>query len=107
MPVEAVKKKYRFETSCVNSTAEKISAMTAPWMAKKVKAKTFFNYVDRKEVEKMLGYEGTDLRIRNDWHVGFYRSRYDGKPCYFLVHSAIEYVWVDDSEEVEERSSAE
>jgi hypothetical protein len=93
-PGQRRSKKYVFATSCVNSTAEKINAMRAPWKAQQISYKTFISKVDVKEVEKMLGY-GNGLRLKNDWHVGFYRSRYEGKPCYYLVHSAIEYIWID------------
>ena len=34
------------------------------------------------------------LTLKKDWHVSYHRSTYQGKPCYFMVHSAIEYVFV-------------
>jgi hypothetical protein len=33
------------------------------------------------------------LSLKNDWHVSYHKSEYDGRPCYYLVHSAIEYIW--------------
>jgi len=36
------------------------------------------------------------LTLKKDWHVSYHRSTYQGKPCYFMVHSAIEYVFVKD-----------
>ena len=34
------------------------------------------------------------LRLANDWHVRYFRSKYKGKRVYFMVHSAIEYVFL-------------
>ncbi len=81
---------FQYETCCVHSTFEKISAMTRE--AKQVSYRTFRKYVSIREVSKMLGYDRY-LPLKKDWHVGFFKSHYDGKPCYYLVHSAIEYIW--------------
>jgi len=34
------------------------------------------------------------LTLRRDYHVRYYKSRYGDSPCYFIVHSAIEYIFV-------------
>jgi len=34
------------------------------------------------------------LTLKNDWHVAYYKSTYNGRPCYYLVWSAIEFIWV-------------
>ena len=34
------------------------------------------------------------LTLKDDWHVGFYKSTFEGKPCYFVRWSAIEFIWV-------------
>lgn len=39
--------------------------------------------------------EDNGLRMREDWAVSYYRSVYRGLPCYFVVHSGIEYVFVE------------
>jgi hypothetical protein len=41
---------------------------------------------DRSEVE--------GLTLHNDHHVQFYRSTFWGSPCFFLVWSGIEYIWL-------------
>jgi hypothetical protein len=33
------------------------------------------------------------LHIKDDWAVSFHKSGYRGRPCYFVTHSAIEYIW--------------
>lgn len=36
------------------------------------------------------------LTLRNDWHVAYYRSKFRGKRCYYIRHSAIEYIWLEE-----------
>lgn len=33
------------------------------------------------------------LPMKRDWHVGYYRSVYRGKPVVYVRHSAIEYIF--------------
>ena len=35
----------------------------------------------------------TGLRLVDDYAVHFYRSRYNGVPCYYIDHSSIEHIW--------------
>lgn len=37
------------------------------------------------------------LTLRKDWAVSYYKSTYDGVPCYYVDHSAIEYIFVPSS----------
>ena len=39
------------------------------------------------------GSERGGLRLKDDWHVGYFKSTYDGKPCYYIDHSRIEYIF--------------
>ena len=34
------------------------------------------------------------LFLSNDYHVRYYKSRYKGKPCYYIDHSCIDYVFI-------------
>lgn len=34
------------------------------------------------------------LTLKNDWHLEYYRSTFDGFPCYYLRWSGIEFIWV-------------
>jgi len=34
------------------------------------------------------------LTLKDDWHVSFHRSTFEGKQCYFVRWSAIEFIWV-------------
>lgn len=42
--------------------------------------------------EQTIGYH-----IKDDWAVGFWRSEYRGKPCYYITHSGIEYIWTKEA----------
>jgi len=33
------------------------------------------------------------LRMKDDYCVSYYKSRYNGCPCYYVEHSRIEYVF--------------
>ena len=88
--------KYQFETSCVQSTAEKIHAMVD--RAREITYQTFVRYVDLEELKLFNGYtwgpgrqEG--LRLKDDWAVRYYRSRYNGRKCVYMDHSRIEYIF--------------
>jgi len=54
--------------------------------ARKIKYKTFIRYVNIKELETMLGYTNSPLRIKNDYSVTFYRSKYNGQ-AYIYIYS--------------------
>jgi len=96
---------FRYETCCVNSTAEKIIAMTD--RALDITWATFRRHVHWTEVQSVFpdySYregEQTFMHIKNDWHVRFCRSVYDGQPCYYIVHSAIEYIFINSSHQEE------
>lgn len=87
---------YVYRTCCVNSTAKLINEMIEE--GQEVTLATFRRHCQGvSEWAQSMGYE-TDKRrgltLANDWHVRYYKSRYKGKPCYFIRHSAIEYIWV-------------
>ena len=84
--------KATYLTCCVSSTAEKIDAMVE--RAKEITCQTFMKRVDI-DVEG-FGYvkSGKGLRLKNDWAVSFWKSIYCGKPCYYMCHSCIEYIYV-------------
>ncbi len=87
---------YIYTTSCVNSTYELISEMVE--REKKVSLATIRKHCQGvREWEQQMGYEvdkRKGLTLAQDYHVGYYKSTYGGKPCYFIRHSAIEHIWV-------------
>ena len=47
---------------------------------------------------KQLGYEvgpqrRGELRIHNDWHVSYHRSTYRGRPCLYIMWSAMNQIF--------------
>jgi hypothetical protein len=83
--------KYKFVTNCVASTCEAITSMVDA--ARPIQYETFRRYVDIKELEETLGYAGSPLRIKDDYAVTFYRSKYRGRSCVYVNWSAIEYIF--------------
>lgn len=91
---------YQFTTTCVASTGPLINAMTAS--AKEVSYRTMRKHVGDAlvEIEHQLGYDvghkrETGLRLSKDWHVSFWRSTYDGRPCFYFVWSHIEHIFCE------------
>jgi len=91
------RKRLTYETCCVQSTSERITALVQ--QERQISRRTFLRYVDRRflwHVEQRFGYARDRRRgvtMASDWHVSYYRSLYDGRPCVFFRHSAIEYIF--------------
>lgn len=77
--------------------------------AREISFRTFARHTDWQDVAKSLGYtignhtyvtsrgdHGRLLTLGRDYHVSFYRSHWRGKPCYYMEHSAIEYVFLQE-----------
>lgn len=88
-------KPYVYLTCCVDSTAAKLNPMLAAAVA--VTYSKFAKHCDPKECGTLKDYE-TDprkgLTLKNDSMVRYFRSWYCGSPCYYVQHSAIEFIWV-------------
>jgi hypothetical protein len=83
--------KFQYLTCCVNSTAEAINAMTDT--AREITFGTFARHCDWRELASQMGYQRGGLVLSRDWAVSYYRSTYKGRPCYYMVHSCIEYIF--------------
>jgi hypothetical protein len=87
-------KGYRFVTDCIGSTYEAISALKETEQS--ISRRTFREYVgpeEWKDLQQRLGYD-RDFPIARDWHVGYYKGVYLGKPAVFVRWSGIEYIFV-------------
>ena len=87
-------KPYTFETSCVAAQGADIDKMREGAM--EVTYRTMLKYCDLETFAEEMQYEkraDLGLTLKNDLHVAYYKSTYQGQPCYFLVHSHIEYIW--------------
>ena len=92
--------KFKFHTDCVSSDGESINNMVDHDKQRDITRNTFLKYVckeDLQQLEDNFGYSRhykQGLIMANDWHVSYHKSFYRGKPCYYLCHSAIEYIFI-------------
>jgi hypothetical protein len=95
---------YRYVGRCVELDGQDITDMAEK--ARKITRETFGANIGRENylmLSDRLGYtrhHTQGLTLSKDYHVSFYRSAYRGKPCYYMVHSAIEHVFVKDEKPV-------
>jgi len=83
---------FRYETCCVNANGQDISDMVDS--SKNITWETLLKHVNIEEIEMILPNENPTLK--KDWAVSFHKSKYQNKKCYYICHSAIEYVFVED-----------
>ena len=95
-------KPFTFETSCVDSTALHINNMRDHPQHREVSYQTMLRNCDGLLMwAKSKGYDprvnvGSGITLRDDPYVAYYKSVYRGQPCYYLVWSAIEWIWTQD-----------
>jgi len=64
--------------------------------ARDVTYATFFRHCSWREACALFGCYGhykQGLTLKQDWAVSYHRSKYKGRRCYYLRHSAIEYIF--------------
>ena len=92
-------KMFTYATCCVNSTAEQIHAMVAA--ERTVTLATLRRHcADLDDWARTMSYAvGAErgLHLDKDWAVSYHKSRYDGRPCYYIDHSRIEHIWTPSS----------
>lgn len=88
--------RFVYLTCCVDLTdGAEIQEMTD--RAREITFKTFAQRCDWKAWARDHSYDigsTRGLHLKDDWHVRYYKSRFRGVPCYYIVHSAIEYIFV-------------
>lgn len=83
--------KMQFITSCVD--CQDVNALHDMIdHAREISYRTFRKYVNTREVSRDFGYDRW-LSLKNDYAVSFHKSRFQGKLCYYMRHSAIEYIY--------------
>ena len=93
-----------YETCCVHSTARLINDMTD--RGREITWETFRKHVHWTEVKRIFpdysyrrenfmdnGEWNIGFHIKDDFAVGFWKSKYDGRDCYYITHSGIEYIF--------------
>lgn len=99
-------KDFCYYTCCVISTAELICPMVD--QAREITWRTFSKYVSIDHLRELwpfctYSYRGEKYNpitggltalfsLKRDWAVRYFKSKFDGKPCYYICHSGIEYV---------------
>ena len=88
--------KFQYLHSCVESDSQSIDdmldrAIEVTYQTIRRRCAGFLDWACS------LGYDRSrahGLTIRDDWHVGYFKSVYRGQQCYFVQWSGIEYIWV-------------
>jgi hypothetical protein len=98
-----MRERLPFRFACVDvevGTERYLDLLHVVENAREIERATFLRNTDprtRALLEFHLGYDVT-FPITRDWHVRFYASRLrDGRPAYFMTHSAIEYVFHEEA----------
>ena len=81
---------FTYEICCVSANGDDIQEMVD--RAREITWHTFTRYVPASTIVEMFG---NCPHPKDDWSVSFYRSKYQGRKCYFIDHSCIEYVFTD------------
>lgn len=90
---------YRYVGNCTNShMAPYLSDMME--QAKQVSYRTLISAVGRSTIAAAFpdfdwSHRPKDLTMANDMNVSYYRSEFDGSPCFYVRESGIEHVFVD------------
>lgn len=90
--------RFTYETCCVN--CPDLEALSeAIDNAREVSYATLRKHIaDLSEWAEGMGYalnKRYGLTLARDYHVRFQRSRYQGRRCYMIVHSAIEHIFTE------------
>ncbi len=87
----------RFVTDCVScDDVEALEDMIDN--SDEITYEEFMSHVSPEDVASFFPdydwYDQGGLTLKGDYHVRYHKSYYQGNPAVFIVHSAIEYVWV-------------
>jgi hypothetical protein len=64
--------------------------------AREISFSTFAKRCAYLDLAQSMGYalsKRKGLKLQDDYSVSFYKSFFKGKPCYFMVQSAIEWIF--------------
>ena len=96
------KKPYTYVFNCTLLTdAKHINELiNMQEVGREITYKTFIKHVDIQEIRALFDwyeYYGWDngLHIKDDWGVSWMKSKWRGARCYYIIHSGIEYVFLN------------
>ena len=88
-------KKFVYETNCTEAIGEDVSLMVDG--GKEISYKTLSVHVkDWPQFCIDMGYalnKRAGLTMKNDYHVRYHKGIFRGARCYYVVHSAIEWIF--------------
>jgi hypothetical protein len=91
---------YIYWTDCVSSVGELIDEMRDHEDEQEVTYDTMLRHADGlldwavDHNFERRSTSGHGLTLKNDWSVSYHRSLYCNVPCYYLVWSGIEHIWI-------------
>lgn len=88
-------KTHDYLTCCINlSQDEGYLLHDAMEAALEISWSTFSRHCHWRDVATLLGYTpDSGLTLKGDYHVRFYKLKWEGKKCYALKWSGIEYIF--------------
>ena len=101
MKLSEMFERFEYYKSCVDHTQEEVPLLDDMIDAgEQITYDEFIYAVSENDLKEMFPTYDWDneggLKLKNDWAVRFYRSIYDYKRAYYMDHSAIEYVWLEE-----------
>lgn len=88
-------KDYHFRLNCVRARGRDVQELSRMIdRAREITWETLIRHVPVDEIHELFPhYHGSGLHIKDDWAVGFYKSKWYGRTCYYIDWSAIEFVF--------------
>ena len=83
---------YTFATSCIGASGESIEAMNA--VSEEVERGEMAAYCDLDTWAEVMEYDTLTLPYEKDWHLTYWKAKFEGKLCYYVDHSRIEYIFI-------------
>jgi len=95
---------YQYLTNCVGIAERDVVHLLAMIDAgREITYRTLQQHVGRDSLADMFPFYNWDqqggLTMINDYAVSYHKSTYKGRRCYYVRHSAIEYIWVDSTQQ--------
>jgi hypothetical protein len=96
-------RQFIFAGTCIHENEKDINQMKEN--AKEITHRTFVKYVDQKQATDALDFElgvqygkSIGLALKDDLHVSYHKSTFKRKQCYYMTHSDIEFIFLNENE---------
>lgn len=96
---------YRLVVRCVDVAPNEVHLLQGLYdSSREIKFLTFARNTVWKPLASRMGYVtkrgAKGMRLSQDRSVRFYRARWGDKPCYYMVHSAVDFIFLQNVEEL-------